>query len=70
MDGRTNSTPNPTKNTTIGTCVFRVDMTFRAGTLTPFVTIANKDIRQGVLGPTQNNTRTHYIMSSEGQFTK
>ena len=50
--------PTPTKTTTIGTCVFRVDMTSRAGTPAPPVTIANQDIRQGALGPMYNNTLT------------
>ena len=36
--------------------VFVVDMTSRAGTPAPPVTIANQDIRQGALGPIQNNT--------------
>ena len=48
--------PTPTKNTTIGTCVFRVDMKSRSGTPAPPVTISNQDIRQGALGPVQNNT--------------
>ena len=37
--------PTPTKTTTIGICVFCVDMTSRAGTPAPPVIIANKDIR-------------------------
>ena len=48
--------PTPTKKTTIGTCVFRVDMTSRAGTPAPPVKISNQDIRQGALSPMQINT--------------